>query len=1217
MLLSQDKSTLTLRWRSPWAAGTLLFAVYVGTALGTTWFVQSVDPSIRVMSVAVPWFAVGIGVAGVLLGGTRLWPAIFLGSWTVWGGVLHHSVITVTVDAFAEAGSIVLIVRLLSLWGFGRDFDRLGDPIVLVAAAIVGRILSTTVDWMGAFAAAWLAPESLPSSYIAALTDAAGSFPAVTQEVLRSSIGWSLNSIAGIVLVVPLVSTNWSRLRIAYLRRPVSFLVLGVSLIAWSAAALRLPMAAAPPLLMTALMLVAWAAIRFGTPVSAFATLLMSLVATCGVDLRLGPLASEGPLASVGLQWGFIALLALTSLMLTALLAERRLDLKRLTGVAERYKRLFKANPSPLWVAEPNGGRILMVNDEAIRRYGYSEAEFLAMTAAQLVADPAPNTDRESADRTPAYEPRARRHRTRSGTVIDVEFLSTPIELDRRPAELCYAVDVTDRFELRSRLLAAADLERRHFAQELHDGLGQILTGLNLGAHGAIQSAVRGTTIDPALVEFLNDASSEAVRVCRDLTRGVSPLEDADGDLLEALRRLADSMPPGFSPRLEIMIDSHAPVRLSLERCEHLYRVVQEAVNNALKHAQAAHIGVSIYVTPEVVRVSIEDDGIGIQDSILPTSSLGMRSMELRAAAVGAIVEVSPRAEGGTLVRCECPQQERDTANREAQSPEKEFMRAASVPGVVRESPSSFSLRAIGNYLVRCLVLAAACFAGLAASTLLAELIDPSVAMYSSRLAVPSLLWGISGAGLILGGSRLWPAIAVGAMLGAITLISIPWPYAIYYGTQTALAVLMTYELLTRWGFRRTFDRWQDPLLLFAAVIAGVSASSVVSFLGMLTYQWLRPGELGPGLVGLMTNEAGATPVVTGALLFALARWWADGVAGMVMFVPLLVAIPPISQTLRGRGAEASIWALTLLGWSACMLLLNEFGAQWTLLMMALVLLVWAVVRFGVAMASIAISVCAAVATLSFALQRGVLVSNGAGAGAGIGTLWWFLLLLTATGMFLIALLSERNHTLGELAATAQRYRGLFDHDPHPLWVEDVASGRILMVNEQAIRHYGYSQNEWFEMTAEDLSAYPAGPPSPNGELERKPSMTRHRLKSGAIIDVELTYAAIDMDGRSEVLCFAVDASERNALRRDFLEATDLERRRLAHDLQRGLGSALADLKRAAAECKRTASTGRIDPTAIERFLETSRRASGLCRQTAHSGATGDSRSEQLIQQLS
>jgi len=131
MLLSQDKSTLTLRWRSPWAAGTLLFAVYVGTALGTTWFVQSVDPSIRVMSVAVPWFAVGIGVAGVLLGGTRLWPAIFLGSWTVWGGVLHHSVITVTVDAFAEAGSIVLIVRLLSLWGFGRDFDRLSEALTL------------------------------------------------------------------------------------------------------------------------------------------------------------------------------------------------------------------------------------------------------------------------------------------------------------------------------------------------------------------------------------------------------------------------------------------------------------------------------------------------------------------------------------------------------------------------------------------------------------------------------------------------------------------------------------------------------------------------------------------------------------------------------------------------------------------------------------------------------------------------------------------------------------------------------------------------------------------------------------------------------------------------------------------------------------------------------------------------------------------------------
>jgi signal transduction histidine kinase len=124
---------------------------------------------------------------------------------------------------------------------------------------------------------------------------------------------------------------------------------------------------------------------------------------------------------------------------------------------------------------------------------------------------------------------------------------------------------------------------------------------------------LRQRGIDDAFVDFLLDASNHAAKLCRQLTRGVSPLQDANGDLLEALRRLPNSLPPDSGPRLEIEVQSQAPLKLSLERSEHLYRVVQEAVANALKHAHATLIRVHIVVTAETVRVSIEDDGIGIQ----------------------------------------------------------------------------------------------------------------------------------------------------------------------------------------------------------------------------------------------------------------------------------------------------------------------------------------------------------------------------------------------------------------------------------------------------------------------------------------------------------------------------------------------------------------------------------------------------------------------------
>ena len=154
------------------------------------------------------------------------------------------------------------------------------------------------------------------------------------------------------------------------------------------------------------------------------------------------------------------------------------------------------------------------------------------------------------------------------------------------------------------------------------------------------------------------------------------------------------------------------------------------------------------------------------------------------------------------------------------------------------------------------------------------------------------------------------------------------------------------------------------------------------------------------------------------------------------------------------------------------MFMLSAADVRLPLVAMALVLLVWAVVRFGVAMASIVTTVCAMAATLSFALQRGVLATIGVN--EGIDTLWGFLALLIVTGMFLTVLLAERNRRLHELAAAAERHRRLFDDGPHPMWVQDRATGRILMVNAQAIRHYGYSEDEWLALTVDGFAATPS-----------------------------------------------------------------------------------------------------------------------------------------------
>ena len=79
------------------------------------------NSSLLSMSIAAPWLAVGVGVAGVMLGGPRLWPAVFAGSWVVWGVIVRDPPASVTIDAVAEAGSILLTAQLLSDLGISSQ----------------------------------------------------------------------------------------------------------------------------------------------------------------------------------------------------------------------------------------------------------------------------------------------------------------------------------------------------------------------------------------------------------------------------------------------------------------------------------------------------------------------------------------------------------------------------------------------------------------------------------------------------------------------------------------------------------------------------------------------------------------------------------------------------------------------------------------------------------------------------------------------------------------------------------------------------------------------------------------------------------------------------------------------------------------------------------------------------------------------------------------
>lgn len=213
--------------------------------------------------------------------------------------------------------------------------------------------------------------------------------------------------------------------------------------------------------------------------------------------------------------------------------------------------------------------------------------------------------------------------------------------------------DVGERRRLERAFLEASQRERERLAIEVHDGLGQQLTGLSLLASGIAAQAARGDCIEPGALERLAGIASDAVTQCRAVSHGLMPLNEARGDLAGALRALAASVDvEGVT--VECHVGSTAEMLLPADSRDHLYRIAQEALSNALRHARARHIELRLVTTPMQVTLEIRDDGQGWRPS-LERSGLGLHTMRFRAAALRGRLVTEFIEGGGTTVRCTCP----------------------------------------------------------------------------------------------------------------------------------------------------------------------------------------------------------------------------------------------------------------------------------------------------------------------------------------------------------------------------------------------------------------------------------------------------------------------------------------------------------------------------------------------------------------------------------
>jgi two-component system sensor kinase FixL len=252
-------------------------------------------------------------------------------------------------------------------------------------------------------------------------------------------------------------------------------------------------------------------------------------------------------------------------------------------------------------------------------------------------------------------QPLELRQRTRAGTTVFVEVWAQNVEYGGRAAWLVFAFDVSEQKALESALITAISGEQRRLGQDLHDGLAQDLTVASiLTSELAAQFEERGLPMFPELSR-LSDRIGSALTNARNIAHGLSPLMSSNGDLAAALAQLARSSAVGDT-RIEASTRIESELRLPLEARTHLYRIAQEAIQNALKHADAHRIEVRLTVRPTAVKLEVEDDGLGIDQDRAKGSGFGTNAMRDRSSAIGGLLSIRAGKAGGTVISCIAPQ---------------------------------------------------------------------------------------------------------------------------------------------------------------------------------------------------------------------------------------------------------------------------------------------------------------------------------------------------------------------------------------------------------------------------------------------------------------------------------------------------------------------------------------------------------------------------------
>jgi PAS domain S-box-containing protein len=212
------------------------------------------------------------------------------------------------------------------------------------------------------------------------------------------------------------------------------------------------------------------------------------------------------------------------------------------------------------------------------------------------------------------------------------------------------SMDITERMRLEREIIDVSEEEQKRIGQELHDGLGQHLTGIAFLTKGLEQKLLAKEVPEARDAAEVVQLVNQAVSRTRSLARDLYPVELETNGLMSALEQLAARVKMVFG--IDCAFRCKEPVLVSSGLVAiNLYRIAQEAVNNAVKHGGAHHIEIQLSGGHDQAELSVCDDGSGFEPSLLGRGKgMGLHIMQYRAKMIGANLDIRENSRGGATV---------------------------------------------------------------------------------------------------------------------------------------------------------------------------------------------------------------------------------------------------------------------------------------------------------------------------------------------------------------------------------------------------------------------------------------------------------------------------------------------------------------------------------------------------------------------------------------